>query len=124
VEHVSLLYVGASSGYIPRSGIVGSSGRTMSNSLKNLQTDFQSGCTTFQSHQQWRSVPLFHILDSVCYHLSFLSYPFWLVWGWISGLFWFAFPWCLKMLHIFFRCFSAIQYSLVEDYLFSSIPLF
>ena len=30
VEHVSLLHVGASSGYIPGSGIAGSSSRTMS----------------------------------------------------------------------------------------------
>jgi hypothetical protein len=30
VENVSLLQVGASSGYMPRSGIAGSSGRTMS----------------------------------------------------------------------------------------------
>jgi hypothetical protein len=45
VEHVSLLHVGTS-------------GSTMSNLLRNHQTDFQSGCTSLQSHQQWRSVPL------------------------------------------------------------------
>jgi hypothetical protein len=58
VEHVSFLLVGTSSGYVPRRGIAGSSGSTMPNFLKNLQTDFQSGCTSLQSHQQWRSVPL------------------------------------------------------------------
>ena len=58
VEHVSFLPVGASSGYMPRRGIAGSSGSTMSNFLRNRQTDFQSGCTSLQSHQQWRSVPL------------------------------------------------------------------
>jgi len=58
VEHVSLLYVGASFGYMPRSGIAGSSGSTMSNFLRNLQNDLQSGCTSLQSHQQWRSVLL------------------------------------------------------------------
>ena len=58
VEYISLLHVGASSGYMPRSGIAGSSGTTMSSFLRNLQTDFQSGCTSLQSHQQWRSVPL------------------------------------------------------------------
>jgi hypothetical protein len=58
VEHVSLLPVGTSSGYMPRRGIAGSSSRTMSNFLRNGQTDFQSGCTSLQSHQQWRSVPL------------------------------------------------------------------
>jgi hypothetical protein len=59
VEHVSFLPVGASSGYMPRRGIAGSSGSTMSNFLRNRQTDFQSGCTSLPSHQQWRSVPLF-----------------------------------------------------------------
>jgi hypothetical protein len=58
VEHVSLLQVGTSSGYMPRSGIAVSSVSIMSNFLKNHQTDFQSGCTSLQSHQQWRSVPL------------------------------------------------------------------
>jgi hypothetical protein len=57
-EHVSLLRVGASSGYIPKSGIAGSSRRTMSNFLRNRQTDFRSGCTSLQSRQQWRSAPL------------------------------------------------------------------
>jgi hypothetical protein len=41
VEHVSLLYVAVSSGYMPRSGIAGSSGNTMSNFLRKHQTDFQ-----------------------------------------------------------------------------------
>jgi hypothetical protein len=57
VEHESLLYVGESFGYIPRSGIAGSSGN-MSNFLRYHQTDFQSGCISLQSHQQWKSVPL------------------------------------------------------------------
>jgi hypothetical protein len=58
VEHVSLLQVGTSSGYMPRRGFAGSLGSTMSNFLRNCQTDCQSGCTSLQSHQQWRSVPL------------------------------------------------------------------
>jgi hypothetical protein len=45
VEHVSLLHIGVSSGYISRRGIAGSSGSTMYNVLRNCQTDFQSGCT-------------------------------------------------------------------------------
>ena len=43
VEHVFFLPVGTSSGYMPRRGIAGSSGSTMSNFLRNRQTDFQSG---------------------------------------------------------------------------------
>jgi hypothetical protein len=66
VEHVSCLPVGSSSGYMPRRGIEGSSGGTMSNLLRKSQTDFQSGCTSLQSHQQWRSV---HLSPHPCQHL-------------------------------------------------------
>ena len=59
VEHVSLLHVVASSGYMPRIAVAGASGSTMSTFLRNLQTEFQSGCcTSLESHQQWWSVPL------------------------------------------------------------------
>jgi len=58
VEQVSLLYVGASFGYMPRSGIVVSSSSAMSSFLRNIQTNFQRGCTSLQSHQQKQSVPL------------------------------------------------------------------
>jgi hypothetical protein len=75
VEDVSLLQVGTSSGYMPMSGIAGSSSSTMSNFLRNHQTDFQSGCTSLQSHQQWRSVPLSphpcqHLLSPEFFYLS------------------------------------------------------
>jgi hypothetical protein len=59
VEHVSLLQVGVSSGNMSRRGISGSSGSTMSHFLRKHQTDFQSTCTSLQSHQQWRRIPLF-----------------------------------------------------------------
>ena len=58
VEHVPLWHGGASFGYMPRSGRAGSSGRYISNFLRSLQIDFQSGCTSLQSHQQRRSVSL------------------------------------------------------------------
>jgi hypothetical protein len=58
VEHVSFLPVGTFSGYMSRRGIVGFYSSTMSKFLRNHQIDFQSGCTSLQSHQQWRSVPL------------------------------------------------------------------
>jgi hypothetical protein len=41
VKHVFLLYIRASFSYMPRSSIVRSLGSTMSNFLRNLQTDFQ-----------------------------------------------------------------------------------
>ena len=40
LEHVSLLYLGASSEYMPKSGSAGSSGSTISNFLRNCQIDF------------------------------------------------------------------------------------
>ena len=57
-EHVSLLSVGTSSGYMLRSGIAGYSGNAMSNFLRTCQTDFQNGCTSLKFHQQCRSVSL------------------------------------------------------------------
>jgi hypothetical protein len=44
--------LGAFSGYMPKSGIDGPSSNTVSNFIGNRQTDFQSGCTSLQSHQQ------------------------------------------------------------------------
>jgi hypothetical protein len=41
-KHVSLLHVGAYSGYMLGTGISRSSGSTMSNFRRNRQTDFQS----------------------------------------------------------------------------------
>jgi hypothetical protein len=55
---VPLWHGGASFGYIPKSGIAGSSGKSISNFLWNLQIGFQCGYTSLQSHQQWWSVPL------------------------------------------------------------------
>jgi hypothetical protein len=69
VKHVFLLPVGTSSGYMPRRGIAVSSSSTMSNFLRNHQTDFQSGCTSLQSYQQ--VFLFFHIFASICCHLSF-----------------------------------------------------
>jgi hypothetical protein len=51
VEHVSLLYVGAAFSYMPSAGIAWSSGNTLSNFLRSCQTDFQSNCSSLQSHQ-------------------------------------------------------------------------
>jgi hypothetical protein len=78
VEHVSLLKVRISSGYMPRRGIVGSPGSTMSSFLRNCQTDLQSGCTSFQSHQKWRSVhlsphPFQHLLSPEFFILAILT---------------------------------------------------
>ena len=124
VEHVPLLHGGVSSGYMPRSGIAGSAGSTMSNFLRNSQTDFQSSFTSLQSHEQWRSVPLSphplqHLLSSEFFILAILSGVRWdlrVVLICISLM--------TKDVEHFFRCFSTIRYSSVENSLFSSVPHF
>jgi hypothetical protein len=121
VEHMPLWHVGASFGYIAKNGIAGSSGRFISNFLRKLQIDFQSGCTILQSHQKWRSVPfsphpLQHVLSPEVLILAILI----------------GVRWNLKVVLIcislitrdfehFFRCYSAIQDSSVVNSQFSSI---
>jgi hypothetical protein len=46
---VPLWYGGALFGYITKSGIGVSSGRSISNFLKKCERDFQSGCTSSHS---------------------------------------------------------------------------
>jgi hypothetical protein len=124
VEQVSLLHVGATSGHMPRSGIAGSLGNTMCKFLRNHQTDFQKGCTSLQSHRQWRSVLL---SPQPCQHL--LS-PEFLILGILTGVRWnlmvvlICISLMTKDVEQFFRCFSAIWYSSVENSLFSSLPHF
>jgi hypothetical protein len=124
VEHLSLLHVGTSSGYMHRSGIAGCSGSTMSNFLRNRQTDFQSCCTSLQTYQQWRSIPL-----SPHPHQHWLSLEF-LTLATLTGV-----RWNIKVVLIFislmikdaehfFRCFSAIRYSSGDNSLFISVPHF
>jgi hypothetical protein len=113
VEHVSLLHVAASSGYMPRSGTAESSSSTMSNFLRNRQTDFQSGCTSLQSYQQWRSVPLSP------HPLQHLLSPEFLVLAILTDMRWnlrivlICISLMTKDVEHFFSCFSAIRHSSV-----------
>ena len=124
VEHVSLWHGGASFGYMYKIGIAGSSSRSISNFLRNLQIDFQSGCTSLQSHQQWRSVPLSphplqHVLSPEVLILAILIGVRWnlrVVLICISLI--------TKDFEHFFRCFSAIRDSSIVNSWFSSIPHF
>ena len=124
LEPVSLLHVGTFSVYMPRSVIAGSSGCTMSNFLRNQQTDFQSGCTSLQSHQQWRSVPLSPHL------LQHLLSPEFLILAIVTGVrcnlrvVLSCISLMGKDVDHFFRFFSAIRYSSVKTSLFSSVPHF
>jgi hypothetical protein len=44
--------VSQSFGYIPKSGIAGSNGRSMFRFLRSLQIFFHSGCTSFSPHRE------------------------------------------------------------------------
>jgi hypothetical protein len=126
VEHMTLLEVGTYSGYIymSRSSFAGSSGRTIFNFLSNSQIDIQSHCTSLQSHQQWRSVPLSP------YTCQYLLSPEILILAILTGVKWnlrvvlICISLMIKDVQHFSRCFSAIQYFSVENSLFSSVPHF
>ena len=124
VEHVFLLPVGTSFGYMPRRGMAGCGGSTMSNFLRNCHTHFQSGYTSLQSYQQWRNVPLF---PHPCQHLLL---PEFFTLAILIGMMWhlrvvlICMSLMIKDVEYFFRCFSAIRYSSVENSLYSSVPHF
>jgi hypothetical protein len=115
MEHESLLYVGASFQYMPRSCIAGSSCSIM---------DFQSGCTSLKSHQQWMSVPL---SPHPC---QYLLLPEFLILAILTGVRWnprvvlICISLMTKDVEHFFRRFSVIGVSSVENSSFSSVPHF
>ena len=53
-------------GYIPRSGMAGSEGRSIINFLRCLHTAFHSDCASLHSHQRCRQVSLSPHLVSTC----------------------------------------------------------
>jgi hypothetical protein len=95
----------------------------MSTFLRNCLTDFQSGCANLQSHQKWKSVL------SPQTHQHLLSIEF-LILAILTGVRWkfrvvlIFISLMIKDVEHFFMCFSVIQYSSVENSLFSSVPHF
>jgi hypothetical protein len=91
---------------------------------KNHQTDFQRCCTSLQSHQQWRSVPLSPhphqlLLSPEFFILAILTSVRWnlrVVLLCISKM--------IKDVEHFFRCFSTIWYSSGKNSLLISEPHF
>ena len=95
--------------YIPKSGIKGSSGRSISIFQRNLQNDFYNGCNILQSQQQWQSVPLSphpqqHLLSPEVLNLSILI----------------GVRWTLGVVLI---CISLITMKLDHSYIFKTVIL-
>jgi hypothetical protein len=106
-------------GYIPRSGIAGSYGRSMFRFLRSLQIFFQSGCSSLHSHEQCMGVPF-----PSHPHQHMLLVVFLMI---LTGV-----RWNLSVVLIcisfmdrdgehFFMCFLAIWISSFEKVLFSSV---
>jgi hypothetical protein len=115
---VFLWHVRASFGSMPRSGTAGSWGESIPNFLKNHQIDFQSGCASLHSHQQWR--PLLHILASMSCCLNFLILA--ILIGVRRNLRVFLIYISLMAKEVDFKGFLAIRDSSVKNSLFISLP--
>ena len=105
-----------------KSGITGSFGRLIPK--RSCHTDFQSGCTSWHSHQQWRSVPLspHPLQDKLSLVLLILAI--------LTGVRWYlsVVLICISLMskdvEDFLMCLSSILDSSIENCLFSSVHQF
>ena len=127
VEHMSLIFVGASFGYTPRNSLAVSSGSTMSIFFWGKITRLICCVVVLAGNlnSNGRVFLFLHIVTSICCHLYlfiFLSH--------LSGVWWnlsvilICISLMTKDVENFFNCFSATWDSSVENSLFSSVSRF
>jgi hypothetical protein len=120
VEQVSMWDSGASFVYMSRMVCQVLEVELFTSFLRNYQIDFQSSCTSLQSHQQRRSVPLVPHPSQHVLSFGYLSYSD----GYNLSVVLICISLMTKDFEHFFKCFSAIRDSSVENSLFRSVPHF
>ena len=119
------------SGYMPRSGIVGSYGNSIFNFLRIFQSILHRGSTNSRSHKQCRRVPfsphsLQHLLSVNFLMIAVTTRVRWyLIIVLICTIFWVVFNFYLIISDVehLFMCFLAIYMSSLENCL-SLLPIF